>query len=945
MITYCFHPPPRLMCFIKNKITYVLGALFFITVLTSAVSIWRFGLVPLRHSIVCNTKLHLKFMKINKNIERLKTKTRLIIYYEKVKPLNYRYKLKQTLNKTEILVGKIDSGYKNTAAFIKKTAPYANYDPKIVKIFEKSYFQWETFGKPDIKNFIKYPVYIAPITSYRLFSKYILMPVSSSVMPSITPALEALSYFKYIINMYFFVFILGTIIIIMVGILLAYYFSKLFIVRKSEQRLKTFFSKLPVPSLIVNVESGLIIDANKKAVEFYGYSKEEFTHMTIAVINPFISIEEKIDFMAKSLNEGYNFAIFKHKLKNGEIRDVEAHISGIIYDNKPYVQAIITDITEKIKAQKRVERLFNFNAALAKINQLIAESTDEKEMLKSVCELAVKYARLKLAYIGRPDENEKLRFLASAGEVGYLDGIFISVSPDIPEGQGTSGRTWREGKMYYAQSFMDSSFLSLWKERAERFGIKSTANLPVYRNGKIWGLFGVYHPEENIFDEDLKILLEEIAKNMSRGLDRIDVLIREHELMAAQEALLGNTIAGISITDRRRLYINLNDRFAEIFGYGSKDELLGQSARLLYFDDEEYNRVGEFYKNIFLEKKTATISPIYFKRKDGTAIWCEMSGSPVSVNGQDAAIWTLYDITEKKLLEDKLKKSEELFRTLADNMPEGLDMHTEKFIYANPSLQAKLGYSEEELKNMFFWDILAEEHKETAKDAIKKGLADINYKHYVTFKVFKKTGEELWMYIYAGPAIYKGKRVRIATFTDITELVQLRKRLEKEKESYKNISEKDDLTGIFNRRKFKSSLERQIKIASRYKRPLSLVMFDIDRFKEINDNFGHQAGDSVLCELTALVVTALRDTDILARYGGEEFMVIMPETDINDAENIAERIRKNVENSIFKYTTSVTISLGVGRYADGEDADGFIKRVDGALYKAKQGGRNRVCVS
>ena len=121
-------------------------------------------------------------------------------------------------------------------------------------------------------------------------------------------------------------------------------------------------------------------------------------------------------------------------------------------------------------------------------------------------------------------------------------------------------------------------------------------------------------------------------------------------------------------------------------------------------------------------------------------------------------------------------------------------------------------------------------------------------------------------------------------------------------------------------------------------------MFDIDRFKEVNDNFGHPVGDSVLCELTALVGTALRDTDILARYGGEEFMVIMPETDINDAENIAERIRKTVENRIFKYVTAVTISLGVSQYADGEDMDGFIKRVDGALYKAKQGGRNRVCI-
>ncbi|MHB1696896.1 MAG: PAS domain S-box protein [bacterium] len=1066
-------PPPRSMNFIKNKIIYVLGILFLIIVLTGAVLIWRFGLIPIKHYDVDNVKLHLKFDEINKNIERTKTNTRLIIYYEKVRPLNYKNRLKKVLNKTKILIEKTDLKYKKTAAFIKKTAPYGNYRPEIVKAFKKAYFQWEIFGKPGIKRFIKHPVYIAPVTSYRLFSKYILLPVSSSVLPSKPLAEEALSYFEYIINIYLFVFILGTFIIIILGIILAYYFGKflnIIVIEENERRLKTFFDKLPAPSFIADVKTGFIIDANEKASEFYGYSKEEFKHITIAVINPFISIEKTISFSAKALKEGYNFAVFKHKLKNGDIRDVEAHISGITYNDKPYVQAIIQDITEKIEAQNQVRHLLDFNAALAQINQLIAESTDEKEMLKSICEIAVKYAGFKVAHIGRPDENGRLQFLAAAGEVDFLDGIFISVSPDVSEGQGVLGKTWREAEMHHTHSIIETPNLP-WKERTERFGIQSTAALPIYRGGKIWALFAIHHENKNIFNDDnLKALLEETAKSISRGLDNIDASIREHELMATQEALLGNTLAGISVTDRRRLYINLNNRFAEIFGYGSKDELLGQSARLLYFDDEEYNRVGEFYKNIFLERKTTTISPIYFKRKDGTAIWCEMSGSPVSINGQDVAVWTLYDITERKLLEDKLKESEELSKTLTDNLPVSLVMHKDKYIYANPEFTNMFGYTEQELQNMYFWEIDAEEYRDAAKERTKNGLMDINNKYNVIVQGVKKSGERLWMHVYANSAKYKGEIVRIASFLDITEMVSLRNALEQErdlfkvlienihsgialynyskdkflyinlalldlfnytkeefldlspigffsigedqiynidsaifkihhnnelsskviykyikgdkvlyidlfrtviiynneqtglaifsdvtgqilkeqnilveKEAYKELSEHDSLTGILNRRSFDDKLVEILNVALRYKRPLSLIMFDIDRFKNINDIYGHEAGDSILKKLSAVIKEDLRAADFFARYGGEEFFVIAPETTIETAKEFAERLRLKVESRDFDIGQTVTCSFGITYVKAGDTPKSIVYRADTALYEAKETGRNRVC--
>ncbi len=136
-------------------------------------------------------------------------------------------------------------------------------------------------------------------------------------------------------------------------------------VELSEKRLETFFDNLPVPLLIIDVESGLIIYANKKAVDFYGWQKEELRNMTIADINPFVSVKETIDFRAKVLKEGYNFAVFKHRLKNGSVRDVEANIFGFVYDGKTYIQAVINDVTEKQAIEERLkesEELFRIMA-------------------------------------------------------------------------------------------------------------------------------------------------------------------------------------------------------------------------------------------------------------------------------------------------------------------------------------------------------------------------------------------------------------------------------------------------------------------------------------------------------------------------------------------------------------------------------------------------------
>ena len=156
----------------------------------------------------------------------------------------------------------------------------------------------------------------------------------------------------------------------------------------------------------------------------------------------------------------------------------------------------------------------------------------------------------------------------------------------------------------------------------------------------------------------------------------------------------------------------------------------------------------------------------------------------------------------------------------------------------------------------------------------------------------------------------------------------------------------DGLTQIFNKRYFAEALDREIARASRYRRELSLVMFDLDHFKEVNDTHGHLAGDAVLKTLAHTIKTRIRTEDIFARYGGEEFAIILPEIDGHNAHQFAEKIRRIVEITEFLFEATkipVTISMGVATLDLEEPAAAaLVKRSDERLYEAKSAGRNCV---
>lgn len=152
----------------------------------------------------------------------------------------------------------------------------------------------------------------------------------------------------------------------------------------------------------------------------------------------------------------------------------------------------------------------------------------------------------------------------------------------------------------------------------------------------------------------------------------------------------------------------------------------------------------------------------------------------------------------------------------------------------------------------------------------------------------------------------------------------------------------DRLTGAWNRRRFEEAAATEMALVRRRKGPVSLIMFDLDDFKQVNDRFGHTTGDAVLVEVVRIARDQLRASDSLARWGGEEFMVLCPATRMEGALNLAEKIRGAVAERHIPGVGSVTVSLGVAEYASGEHIVTWIQRTDEALYRAKEGGRNRV---
>ncbi len=258
------------------------------------------------------------------------------------------------------------------------------------------------------------------------------------------------------------------------------------------------------------------------------------------------------------------------------------------------------------------------------------------------------------------------------------------------------------------------------------------------------------------------------------------------------------------------------------------------------------------------------------------------------------------------------------------------------FIFINPAAENLLGYAEKELLGIHWTKIFPEDLHQNIREEIAK-----NKLRYYESEVLTKDKQRIPVIISARSLYQQGKLTGI-----LATLIDIRQRVETE-EKLRQYAMTDSLTGIFNRRYFFEIALQELERAKRYRRPLSVILFDIDSFKKVNDTYGHGVGDHALRMICEECGKNLRENDIFARYGGEEFVVLLPETSQERAMLIAERIRRNIAELNIPANgekISITSSFGVTSLeaATCFDLDEILLCADKALYGAKKQGRNRV---
>ncbi len=349
----------------NNRTIYIIEGLFLIVILLVAGILLYAGPVSVKKNFVFHSELLLKITKINKDIDLVKSWVAKSIYYGALKPSPHQKTLfKKALNNLKLNLAKTDKQYKELDGFIKKNGAFFKHNRKIILYFNKSYFLWKNISSPILKIIIKHPKYISSRISYKLFLKdtlYLSHLSASNIIKNTK------SDFERVINTVIYLFVAATLIIISILILFFYYFNRFQkALLKEEQKFESMFKEQQSIGLVIDVENGDIINANDAAVSFYGYSRDELLKMNISRINVFTPVEEQKKFRRIAAEKRGNYAIFKHRLKNGDIKTVDARISKFISRDKPYLLGIINDITQE-KALEEELNISHFYDPLTKL--------------------------------------------------------------------------------------------------------------------------------------------------------------------------------------------------------------------------------------------------------------------------------------------------------------------------------------------------------------------------------------------------------------------------------------------------------------------------------------------------------------------------------------------------------------------------------------------------
>ena len=653
-----------------------------------------------------------------------------------------------------------------------------------------------------------------------------------------------------------------------------------------------------------------------------------------------------------------------------------------------------------VTARKQVEAV---TQSLYQVSYSVSSTRDLKTLFRSIHDILKEHIAAENFFISLVDEDGKsLTFPYFADEVDEAYEGRIRLDGEVAQGL-TAHVIRTAGPLFVRAPDMrrameDGAYSVVGTLPAVWLGV------PLLLGSEVVGVMAVQHyaDPDHFTQQDVSLMVS-VSEQVALAIER-----RRNEMALAQSeawfrSIFDSAAVGIVLSDRSGRITQVNRAFGEMTGYSEAEMLEHRVEEHAAPDEPPLNprrllaRLRE--ADIWREERR-------YVRKDGSELWADLSVAPIrDTDGRLAAFMGVcLDITERKRSAQRLEQALAELDTILENSLVGIMVLRDSTMASvNGRLCELFGYQREELvgQSVAALHVSSQNYREFGILYFSR-LGRAEFKN-IEYPLKKSTGGVIWCRI-SGKALDKADPSlgSVWCVDDITEerkaqeslkryakdLIEAQRvqednarklarvieeldeknvRLEQEarqrreveaalRESerrYRELSIRDELTGLFNSRHFYQQAEAEMRRTKRYGRDLSLLFMDIDDFKRYNDAHGHMEGDKVLRALGRVLGQSIRDTDAAFRYGGEEFVVLLPETGLDEAMAMAERIREAFAATAFdpgadhvsqpvSQPVSQTVSIGAAQYAPDEKLSAFISRADGAMYEAKRSGKDRV---
>lgn len=625
----------------------------------------------------------------------------------------------------------------------------------------------------------------------------------------------------------------------------------------------------------------------------------------------------------------------------------------------------------------RLRRLNGFNAFLARVGLAFDPAMGETALLDAACEAATRNARLRAAFVARPDAAGDFQLLARSGPVPDLHDPAFSVRPDRVARRGVVGRVWHKGQPVFCADIAREDDLLPWQVRMHALDVRSCAVLPLWRAGRIWAVFGVYDRQEDVFDPAVRTILLEAAACLSRGL-------RMYDDRRAKTALLDRSQVGIVLL--RDMRIQRANAFAAALAGCVPSDLHDIPAETILAGRDHGAELAQAQAQLRASGRVK-LSGVRMPRPDGHDVIADLSAVMLDDPPGTDSVWTIEDVTEREeaqrlyralinavsamlAAEEEAEKCHAVCEALVDNTLFSAVWLVQPDLSGRMCVRAQAGKGAALIAGLNWRvDTNATALPMTVRAWRQGELVFTNdpATDLAGIPGYWQLMERRWRGVLSVPVMRGGQIWAVLAFTTrrsggfdeksitlcrrVAELLgqnldrlDTSRNLEKLRQEEAKRARRDALTALPNRLALEEYLPKAQERARERGTSMAVGLMDLDGFKSVNDTYGHAAGDKVLAELSRRLWETLRENGYVARLGGDEFVVVLENLDTDTANEQAAAALDSLSSVVAEpfvlddgNTATVGLAMGVALFPqDGDKPGALLRQADNAMYQVKQ---------